>query len=606
LSLTQCICFAEIGKQILAKRNSERTSVNASSPSQTQEGSKVTENESESDSDLRAIRESIIPREEVEEFEGDRSSDLEEDLASSQQKPTQNDSVNLKLAQNFMFENSGLTQQQILDVIQYQKAVEGEVQQKRECFLSPDQPSTSGMGNKVVALQDLTDTLTCSKIQDKVGEASGSSTGVSSMGEASSNRASVSSAPEASSNRTSVSNTAEASSCMSVVSTAEASSNRTSVSNTAEASSNRTGISNTTEASSCITVVSNTVDASSNRTGISNTTEASCSMADVSNTAEANCSKTGDSNTAEASCSMTGVSNTAEASSNRTDVSNIAEVSCSEISVSNTAEAICSGTDVSIMFDGSCSRIGVSSLLHKWKGNALNGETINKNSSTGSQGVSITWRDNISVPVLSPAGNRRKDSNYESEQLNSDSDSDTGFVEVTNTRTLPVQSTVSEKNTLEVLIESDKIPEIEDDIFADIFCSQTCERISEINDKLQDDNIQTGFGGRENVTFDKEVISSGINDSEEASESKLMKAKELVGNTVNQNDCKEKDFKVEKNVNTSSGIEPEEIAEKPQVMEQVTTTMLSSEELQKLQVQILLLCLFVPLVYLLMHFQLHR
>jgi hypothetical protein len=567
LSLTQCICFAEIGKQILAKRNSERTSVNASSASQTQEGSKVTENESESDSDLRAIRESIIPREEVEEFEGDRSSDLEEDLASSQQKPTQNDSVNLKLAQNFMFENSGLTQQQILDVIQYQNAVEGEVQQKRECFLSPDQPSTSGMGNKVVALQDLTDTLTCSRIQDKVGEASGSSTGVSSMGEASSNRASVSSAPEVSSNRTSVSNTAEASSCMSVVSTAEASSNRT--------------------------VVSNSVDASSNRTGISNTTEASCSMTDVSNTAEASSNRTDVSNTAEANCSKTGDSNTAEASSNRTGVSNIGEVSCSEISVSNTAEAICSGTDVSIMVDGSCSRIGVSSLLHKWEGNALNDENINKNSSTGSQGVSITWRDNISVPVLSPAGNRRKDSNYESEQLNSDSDSDTGFVEVTNTRTLPVQSTLSGKNTLEVLIESDKIPEIEDDIFADIFCSQTCERISEINDKLQDDNIQTGFGGRENVTFHKEVISSGINDSEEASESKLMKAKELVGNTVNQNDCKEKDFKVEKNVNTNSGIEREEIAEKPQVMEQVTTTMLSSEELQKLQVQTLLLCLFV-------------
>jgi hypothetical protein len=481
--------------------------------------------------------------EEVEEFEGDWSSNSEEDFASSQQTPIQSDKVNLKLAQNFIFENSGLTQQQILAVIQYQNATEGEVQQNSECFLSPDQPSTSGMGSKGKTLQDHTVAFTCSRLQDKIGEASCSSTGVSNM--------------------------------------AEASCSRTSVSSIAEASFSRTGVSSTAEASF-------------SRTGVSSSTETSCNTTGVDNIAEASCSRTGVSNMAEASCSRSGVSNSTEASCNTTGVDNIAEASRSITGVSNMTEASCSRTDVSNTCD-------VNSILHKWKGNVLSGETIDESSSAVEQRVGITERNNISVSVLSPVVNTWKDSNNESEQLNSDSDSDTGFVEVTDIATLPVHNTSSEKNTLEVLIERDKIPEMEDDIFADIFCAQTSERISAINNKLQkdtgislscnDNNMQTGLGGKENYTFDKEDISNGINGSKEANESILKKeGKELMGNTVNQDDCKQKDLKVKRDVGISSGIELEEQAKKPQVMQQVTTTTLSSEELQKLQVQTLCSC----------------
>lgn len=390
---------------------------------------------------------------EVQKSEGDWSSNSEEDFASSQETSVNSDKVSLKLAQNFMFENSGLTQQQILAVIQYQKAVEREVQQNSEHFLSPDQPSTSGMGSKAIALKGHGDALTCSMVQDKIGEAT---------------------------------------------------------------------------------------------------------------------------------CISTSVSNIAEASGSRTDVSNTTEASCSKIGVSSTSD--------------------MNSILHKQKGNVLNDEIIDNNSFAAKQGVGLTEKDNISLPVLSPVANGLKNSDDEGEKMNSDSDSDsdTGFVEVTDVATLPVHSTASEKNTLEVLIKHDKIPEIEDDIFADIFCAETSERLSAVNNKLtkdtgislscSDDIVHTGSGGKENYRFDEEDISSGINGLKEATESELKKGgKELMGNVVNQDDCKQKNLEVKRDVGIISGIETEEQAKKPQV----TTTTLSSEELQKLQVQTLLLCLFV-------------
>jgi hypothetical protein len=253
----------------------------------------------------------------------------------------------------------------------------------------------------------------------------------------------------------------------------------------------------------------------------------------------------------------------------------------------------------------------VNSILHKWKGNVLSDEIVDGNNSAAKQGVGISETNSISMSVLSPIVNTWKDSNNESEQLNSDSDSDAGFVEVTDIATLPVHSTASEKNTVEVLIECDKIPEIEDDIFADIFVTETSERISAINNKLQKDtrisvscsgnNIQTGLGGKENCTFDKEDVSNGINESEEVSESRLKKeGEELMGNIVDQDDCNQKDLEVKRDVGISSGTELEEQAKKPQVIQQVTTTTLSSEELKKLQVQTvcscicLFVCLFVP------------
>ncbi|PSN40490.1 hypothetical protein C0J52_05251 [Blattella germanica] len=52
---------------------------------------------------------------------------------------------NLKIAQNFIFENSGLTQEQILAVIQYQNVVENDTSHGIEIVDPIDQPSTSGL-----------------------------------------------------------------------------------------------------------------------------------------------------------------------------------------------------------------------------------------------------------------------------------------------------------------------------------------------------------------------------------------------------------------------------------------------------------------------------
>jgi len=219
---------------------------------------------------------------------------------------------------------------------------------------------------------------------------------------------------------------------------------------------------------------------------------------------------------------------------------------------------------------------------------------------------------NISVHVLSSVADGQKNSNNKTEQSSSDSDSDTGFVEVTDVATLPYHSRASEKKTLEVLIQRDKICEIDDDIFADIFSAQTCKGISAMNSNIEkdtiislssSDDIHTDLKGRENSKFDKEHISNGINGDKEVNESKLKKeGEQLVENIVNQDDCSQKGFEVERDVSTCCDIEPEEKNGKPQVTEQVATLTLSSEELQKLQVQSL--CL--SLIYLMVLSQLHR
>lgn len=470
--------LAEIGKQLLAKSKPEGINVKESSPNHTQEDKEVTENRGRPDVDVRAILESVPHKEEeVEEFEENWSSNSEEDFVSSEQKPTQRDNTNLKLAQNFIFENSGLTQQQILAVIQYQNSMEGEVRQNSECFLSPDQPSTSGVSSKEKAQQNGTDVSAFSGIHSR---------------------------------------------------TAEAPCSRISVGNTAEAVCGRTSVGNTVEAAN-----------------------PSCSRTCVSIADEADCSGTGLSNTAEATCSRSSVNSTCDAN-----------------------------------------------MLDKWKIGVLNDKTVEENSSAARQRVDMT-ENNISDSALNPVIDIQRNSNNKIEQLNSDSDSNTDFVEVTDVATSPVHNR-TEKNTLELLIQKDKICEIEDDIFADVFSAQTSTGILATNSNQQDstidslsssDNLHTGLRGIENSKFDKEAISSGISVPKEGNESKRKKDSKLVENIVTQDDCRQTDMEVKADISTICGVEPEEKDKKSEAA-QVTTTMLSSEELQKLQVQALCYCVF--------------
>jgi hypothetical protein len=450
--------FTETGKQILPKSNSEGIIAKESLPTQTQEDNKAIESESKPDSNLKAILKSIPHEEEeaVEEIEEDWSSDSEEDFVLSEEKSAQRDDINLKLAQNFMFENSGLTQQQILAVIQYQNAVEGKIQQDHECFLSPDQPSTSGKGSKEKALLHH-----FSGMQDKM---------------------------------------------------------------------------------------------------------------------------------SESSYSQTSAGNTPEVICNRNGVDNVSEVNCSRRGVSSSAEASCSGNGVSSTCDAY--------VLDKWKANVLNSKTIDMKNSTVRQEVSITESNDIPVSVLSAVGDKQKDSNNEIEKMNSDSDSnsDTGFVEVTDAVTWPAHNLPFEKKALELIIQQDKVCDVEDDIFADIFCAQTSERMLTVNNNLPEDtiihpscsdnNINASLEGTKNDKFDKEGVRNGINGGEEGNKSVLnVEVKELMENIKTQDNCRQKDFKVERDVGTSHGIEPEEDSK-----QQVARTTLSSEELQKLQVLALSCC----------------
>ncbi|XP_023718485.2 DNA repair protein complementing XP-G cells homolog isoform X2 [Cryptotermes secundus] len=537
-NVTRYVYIKEIGKQLLAKSKPEEISVKESSPTQTQEDKEAIENMSRPDTDVRVLLESVpCKEEEVEEFEENWSSNSEEDFVSSQQKPTQRDNINLKLAQNFIFENSGLTQQQILAIIQYQNSMEGELQQNNEYFLSPDQPSTSGKGSKEKALQNGTDVSAFSGIQSRTDEATCSKT------------------------------------C--VENTAEAVCGRTSVNNTVEAakpSCSRTGVNMTSEANF-------------SRTGIGSTAEAACNRTTVSNTDKAanpSCSRTCVSIADKADCSGTGLSNTAEARCSRIDVSHSYEASCTGIDVRNSAEATYSRTAINSTCDAN--------ILDKWKTDVLNDKTVEENSSAARQGVGKT-ENNIADSALTPVVDIQRNSNI-IEQLNSDSDSDTDFVEVTYVATSPVHSR-TEKNTLELLIQKDKICEIEDDIFADIFSAQTSTGILATNSNQQDStidslsssyNIHTGLRGIENSKFDKEGISNGISDPREGNESKLKDSK-LVENVVTQDDCRQTAMEVEADISTISGIEPEEKDKKSQAA-QVTTTMLFSEELQKLQMSL--------------------
>lgn len=508
--------FTDAGKQIQPKSNSEGSIAKGSFTTQTQEDSKATVDGCKPNSNLKPVLKSIPHKEGegVEEFEAEWSSDSEEDFVLSGQKSAQRDDMNLKLAQNFMFENSGLTQQQILAVIQYQNAAEGELQQNSECFLSPDQPSTSGSRNRERALLDHSDACTFSGMQDKASESSYSQTGAGNISE----------------------------------------------------------------------IISN-------RNGGDSVSEVNCSRSDVSLT--------------EASCSGHGVRNTCDAG-----------------------------------------------VLDKWKVNVLNDQTIDKNNSTEIQEVNITESNNDSVSVLSPVEHKQKDGNNETEQMNSDSDSDTGFIEVTDVVTQPAYSHTSEKNSLELIIQQDKECEIENDIFADVFCAQASERLLTKNNNLpehtvinlssNDNNITAGLEGTKDGKFDKEGIRNGINDGTEGSKSTLkMEGKELMECIETQYDRRWKDLKVEKYVGTScdveseedskqvstalssvkpedskqqvtittlSSVEPEEDS-KQQVIrtalfsakseegskQQVTRTTLSSEELQKLQV--LVLCCYVCLCF---------
>lgn len=496
--------FTETGKQVVPKSSSEEIIVKESFPAQTQEDIKATENGSKPDSNLKAILKSIPHKEEaVEEFEENWSSDSEEDFVSSEQKLAQRDDINLKLAENFMFENSGLTQQQIMAVIQYQNAVEGEIQQDNECFLSPDRPSTSGKRSKEKTLVDDSDAQTLRGLQD---------------------------------------------------------------------------------------------------------------------------------NTSRSSYSQNNAGTTSEVICNRQGVDSVSEVNCIRGDVSSSAEASCSGNGVSNTCDAN--------VLDKWKVNVLNGKTIDEKNHTVRQEVSITQTNDISISGLSPVGNKKKDSNNAIEQMSSDSDSDTGFVEVTGGIMQPAHYLTSEKNALELIIQQDKVCEIEDDIFSDIFCAQTSEGMLTINSNLpedtiinpsaSDDNKNAGLGGTKNGKFDKENMRNEISGGKEDNKSMLLEEdKELVENTKTQENCIQEDIKAESDAGTSHGIElvegskqqlaisalpssakPEE-SSKHQVnrtalssvepeedsKKQVTKATLSSEELQKLQVLALCYCdcLFVCL-----------
>jgi len=471
--------FTETGKQVVPKSSLEESIVKESFPAQTQEDIKAIENGSKPDSNLKAILKSIPHKEEaVKEYEEDWSSDSEEDFVLSEQKLAQRDDINLKLAQNFMFENSGLTQQQIMSVIQYQNAVEGEIQQDNECFLSPDQPSTSGKRSKDKALVDDSDALTLRGLQDKTSRSSHS------------------------------------------------------------------------------------------QTSAGTTSEVICNRQGVDSVPEVNCIRRGVSSSAEESCSGNGVSNTCDAN-----------------------------------------------VQDKWKVNVLNGKTIDENNYAVRQEVSITQTNDTSIIRLSPVGDKQKGNNNAIEQMtsNSDSDSDTGFVEVTGAITQPAHYLTSEKNALELIIQQDKVCEIEDDIFSDIFCARTSEGMLTINSKLPEDtiikpsasdnNINEGLGGAKNGKFDKENMRNEISGGKEDNKSMMLEeGKELVENIKTQENCIQKDVKAESEVGTSHGVEPEEDSkqvtrtalssvESEENSKQVTRTTLSSEELQKLQVLALCCCI---------------
>jgi hypothetical protein len=257
-------------------------------------------------------------------------------------------------------------------------------------------------------------------------------------------------------------------------------------------------------------------------------------------------SRTGVSNTAEASCSTTGVSNTSEASCSRTGVSNTSESSCSITNINSTCDA---------------------DTVDKCKVDVSNDETV--------EGNICSTRQTAGIPTsaFSPVGDIQRNSSSNIEQLNSDSDSDsdsdTDFVEVTDVATLPVHRTA--ENTLELLIQKDKICEIEDDIFADVFSTQTSKQILGTNTNPQD--------------FASKSLSSSsflrATESNTGNEFKLTNSK-VVESIVIQDDCRRKDIEADTDVSKSCGIEPDQKDESPQVA-QVTTT----EELQKLQVQAL-------------------
>ena len=439
--------FTETGKQVVPKSRLEENIVKEPFPAETQEDNKAVENESKPDSNLKAILKSIPHKEEkaVEEFEENWSSDSEEIFVVSEQKSAQRNDTNLKLAHNFMFENSGLTQQQILAVIQYQNVVEGEIQQDHECFVSPDQPSTSGKRSKDKALVDDSGALTCSGLQDKTSQSSYS------------------------------------------------------------------------------------------QTSAGTTSEVMCNWKGVDIMSEVNCIRQGVGSSAESSCSGNSVTNTCEAN-----------------------------------------------VPDKWKVNVLNGKTIDEKNSTVRQEVSITETNDISIGGLSPVGDKQKDSNNAIEQMTSDSDSDTSFVEVTGAVMQPAYSLTSEKNALELIIQQEKVCEIEDDIFTDIFCAQTSEGMFTINNNLPEDtiinpsasdkNINAGLGGTKNGKFDKEDVRNEISGGKEENKSMLREeSKEVVENIKTQDNCRQKDVKVESVVGTSHGVEPEEDSK-----QQLARTALSS------------------------------
>jgi hypothetical protein len=465
--------LTEIGKQLLAKSKPEGISIKDSASNQTQEDKEAVENKSSADTDVKAILQSVPCKgEEAEDFEESWSSNSEEDFVSTQQKSTQRDSINLKLAQNFIYENSGLTQEQILAIIKYQNSKE-ELQQSSECFLPPDQPSTSGECSKEKALQNGTDVSAFSGVQNRAAEATCSEIGVGSAIKA----------------------------------------------------------------------------------------------------ANPSCSRTFFSIADKADCSDIGLSNIPEAGCNIIDVSNSCETSCSRIGVVNLAEAICNKTDISNTCDAD--------IIDKWKIDILNDETV-----ATRQGVG-TADSNIPTSTLNHVGDIQSNNNNIIEQLNTDSDSDTDFVEVTDVATLPVHST-TEKNTLELRIRKDKLCEIEDDIFADIFSAQTSKEILATNINPQDSvknnlsssfNIHSGLRAIENSKFYKED-----------NESKLKNSR-IVESIITQDDRRWKDIEADTDVSKNCDIELEEKDKKPLVA-QVTTTVLSSEELQKLQVQPLCYCVF--------------
>ncbi|XP_069684242.1 DNA excision repair protein ERCC-5 isoform X2 [Periplaneta americana] len=410
---TRYLYVKDIGKQILAKTKTE-TSDNkpkVSSPIKNEENNEPPKIEDDCNKYMEEVSEFIYQEEE--DLERNWTSNSDEDLAPDQEK-IESKNMNLKMAQNFIFENSGLTQEQILAVIQYQNAVESENQQSSEHFVAPDQPSTSGIsGYKAKRVED-SNTPGCSGTQEH-----------------------------------SIQN------------------KRFSVAETTSTTS-KVNVNNTNTG---VTEKTFTIETDSNKDSISLQLNSSKMGADI----------------------------VAKNTSTEEIMDNI-------VSNENKADSIKSLNTLTI--------VEKSNHLEKFSDDR---NSCSLRQDQGAESNKTASDNNISSGSMTVAKNRDTISDKENEQLKSDSDSESEFVEVMNENTLPHEnkSFVGPKSTVEVLIQPDKRAEIEDDIFADIFATETKETTySKIKTALENvSDSSTVRDTRKNIDLDssKSVIySEGI------------------------------------------------------------------------------------------------